>query len=48
MDFEFLTAKISDVDQYFYVCGPLEMIDDVVGSLSKMGVAKNKIVTEDM
>ncbi len=48
MDFEFLKAQISDVDQYFYVCGPPEMIDDVVGSLSKMGVAKNKIVTEDM
>ncbi|MGB6150860.1 MAG: flavodoxin reductase [Pricia sp.] len=48
IDRDFLESQTDTLDQYFYVCGPPEMIEDVVGYLKDMGVKKDKIITEDM
>ncbi|MGB7395531.1 MAG: flavodoxin reductase [Pricia sp.] len=47
IDLDYLNKQVSDVDQFFYVCGPPEMTEDVVGYLKKMGVDQKKIVKED-
>lgn len=47
VDFGFLKKQIEDTDQNFYVCGPPEMVENVTGNLKKMGVAPEKIVTEE-
>ncbi len=46
MDKAFLKSTLSDFSQYFYVCGPPEMVDDVVKSLMELGAEEAKIVTE--
>lgn len=46
MDKEFLKSTISDFSQYFYVCGPPEMVDNVVESLKELGAEDDKIVIE--
>lgn len=46
MDKEFLKSTISDFSQYFYVCGPPEMVDNVVGALKELGAEDDKIVIE--
>jgi len=48
IDKEFLKSTISDFSQYFYVCGPPEMVDNVVEDLKELGAARDKIVIEDM
>lgn len=42
----YLKGKIKDLSKYFYVCGPLPMIDAIFGDLEKLGVDKNKIVID--
>ena len=42
----FLRAKVTDFNQQFYICGPLQMIKDVERQLINLGVSRNKITTE--
>jgi ferredoxin-NADP reductase len=44
IDKDYLKKKIKDLSKYFYVCGPIPMIDSVCESLQDLGVNKNKIV----
>lgn len=43
----FLREHLQSVDQYFYVCGPPEMVDSVEALLRKQGADADKIVTEE-
>lgn len=43
---EFLKAHINSFDQYFYVCGPMPMMEAVEKQLRNLGVAENKVVKE--
>lgn len=47
VDKEFLQEQIQDFGQYFYVCGPPDMVEDVTGMLEELGADKDQIVTED-
>lgn len=47
IDKDFLKARISDFEGYFYVCGPPKMTEDMIELLGDLGVAKEKIVAED-
>lgn len=47
IDEDYLTEKIKNLDQYFYICGPDPMIEAISKDLEKMGVAKDKIVKEE-
>lgn len=44
---KFLESKIDDFDQNFYVCGPPEMVEDVISNLENLGVSKDHIVREE-
>lgn len=44
---EFIKKHASSLDDYFYVCGPPPMMDAIRDQLSALGVAKEKIVTEE-
>src|SRR5690606_14383720 len=46
IDKDFLRSLILDFSQYFYVCGPPEMVDQVVMDLKDLGVKDEKIVQE--
>ena len=46
IDKEFLTGEIDHFDQYFYVCGPPEMVEDVKSFLSDLGADENHIIHE--
>lgn len=48
IDKEFLGDQLDDLNQYFYICGPQEMIEDVVDALDDLGVDEDHIVTEDL
>ena len=48
IDKEFLGDQLDDLNQYFYICGPMEMIEDVVDALDNLGVDEDHIVTEDL
>ena len=47
MDERYLTEKIKDLSQYFYICGPDAMIESIKEILLHLGADKNKIVTEE-
>ncbi|WP_367998114.1 hypothetical protein [Zobellia galactanivorans] len=47
IDENFMKSTISDYSQYFYVCGPPEMTDNVVEDLKKLGAADDRIIIED-
>lgn len=47
MDADFLKEKIKNLDQYFYICGPDAMIEDIKKDLLKLGVKEDKIVIEE-
>jgi ferredoxin-NADP reductase len=47
IDKEFLTKHVDDFGQYFYVCGPPEMVESVVGALKELGAEDGRIVTEE-
>ena len=46
IDLEFLKEHVTDVNQFFYVCGPPKMTKDIVGHLKEMGVKADKLVHE--
>lgn len=48
VDKDFLEQRIEDQNQYFYICGPSEMVKDVAADLEELGVAEHNIVTEDL
>ena len=48
IDKEFLGDQLDDLNQYFYICGPMGMIEDVIDALDDLGVDEDRIVTEDL
>lgn len=46
IDAAYLSKKIDDFDQYFYICGPDAMIEDIHKELLKLGAKEEKIVIE--
>lgn len=47
IDETYLKEKIKDLSQYFYICGPDPMIENIKKNLLSMGVDKTKIVIEE-
>lgn len=47
IDREFLRKMVTDFSNYFYVCGPPEMSEDVIDHLLELGAHKERIVAED-
>ncbi|MEJ2585918.1 MAG: flavodoxin reductase [Robiginitalea sp.] len=47
IDLKFLEATVTDFSQYFYVCGPPQMIENVVADLRKLGASNDRIVIEE-
>jgi len=47
MDESYLSEKIKDLSQYFYICGPDAMIEGIKEILLHLGADKNKIVIEE-
>jgi ferredoxin-NADP reductase len=45
---EYLKEQVHNLDQYFYLCGPDKMVKELSEDLREMGVAAEKIVTEDL
>lgn len=43
---EFLKTIVTDFNQYFYLCGPPEMVKDVESQLLHIGVHQNQIIKE--
>jgi ferredoxin-NADP reductase len=46
IDESYLKEKIKDLSQYFYICGPDAMIENVKDILLHLGADENKIVIE--
>src|SRR5690606_15840493 len=46
IDKEFLKSEIMDFSQYFYVCGPPPMVNDVISALEALGAEGDNIVIE--
>lgn len=44
---EFLKKSVSNLEQYFYICGPDPMIDAIESDLKKLGIDEKYIVKED-
>jgi len=47
VDKDFLKAHVKHFDQFFYVCGPPEMVDSVSKDLKDLGADSDKIVVEE-
>ncbi len=47
LDADYLKEKIKNLDQYFYICGPDAMIEDIKKDLLNLGVKEDKIVIEE-
>jgi ferredoxin-NADP reductase len=47
VDTEFLRKHVDTMDQYFYVCGPPEMVESVAKSLQELGAQADNIITEE-
>ncbi|HRP56139.1 FAD-binding oxidoreductase [Agriterribacter sp.] len=47
IDTAYLREKIKDLSQYFYICGPDAMVEDIAKTLNELGADKSKIVTEE-
>jgi ferredoxin-NADP reductase len=47
IDKSYLKRKVSDFNQYFYICGPDAMIEDIQKSLLDLGVKEDKIIIEE-
>ena len=47
IDAEYIKKHAKDLDDYFYVCGPMPMIESVVEDLKTLGVKEDKIVKEE-
>lgn len=48
IDKTFLETTISDFSQFFYVCGPPPMVNDVVSALKELGAGDESIVIESV
>ena len=46
IDQDLLQEQIQDQEQFFYVCGPPKMVEDVTGILKELGIEQGRIVTE--
>jgi len=46
IDESYLKEKIENLDQYFYICGPDAMVEDIHKGLLNLGVKEDKIVIE--
>jgi ferredoxin-NADP reductase len=46
VDKDFLQKHVTDFNQYFYVCGPPKMVEEVEAALKALGADADKIVTE--
>ncbi|MFP4353271.1 MAG: FAD-binding oxidoreductase [Puniceicoccaceae bacterium] len=44
---DFLKRHVDRFDQFFYVCGPPEMVDSVSGDLEELGADPDRIVVEE-
>lgn len=44
---EFIKANIPNLKQYFYLCGPPKMVEDVTDELKSIGIEDELIVTEE-
>ena len=47
IDKAYLREKINNLSQYFYICGPDAMVEDIANDLRELGVEKSRIVTEE-
>ncbi len=47
IDQAYLKQRIKNFNQYFYICGPDAMVEDVHKELSALGVKEEKIVIEE-
>ncbi|HKK17349.1 MAG TPA: FAD-binding oxidoreductase, partial [Opitutales bacterium] len=47
VDASFLRKHLKSVDQFFYVCGPPEMVESVEALLKQHGAHPEKIITEE-
>lgn len=47
IDINYLREKIKNLSQYFYICGPDAMVENIGNDLREMGVDKSRIVTEE-
>ncbi len=47
IDKSYLKRKVTDLNQYFYICGPDAMVEDIHKDLLDLGVKDDKIVTEE-
>jgi hypothetical protein len=46
VDEGFLKNHITDFSRHFYVCGPDPMVDEIVGTLGKLGASVDSLVFE--
>lgn len=44
---EFIEKNAASLEGYFYICGPMPMIDAMKEHLSALGIPENRIVTEE-
>ena len=47
IDKNFIKQHANDLDQYFYLCGPPPMMDQVREALGALGISKKNIIIED-
>jgi len=46
IDEQFLRDKVKDFNQYFYICGPDPMVEDIQRILSRLGAPEEKVIVE--
>jgi ferredoxin-NADP reductase len=46
IDKQYLSEKVTDFSQYFYICGPDPMLEDVKNMLVSLGADTKKVITE--
>lgn len=47
IDHAYLETNISNYKQYFYICGPDQMVEDLSEALGSLGISESRIVIED-
>jgi ferredoxin-NADP reductase len=47
IDQNYLGKKVNNFNQYFYICGPDAMVEDIHKDLLALGVKEDKIVIEE-
>ena len=48
IDKEYLRNHVKNFEQFFYLCGPDKMVEELSQTLRELGVKKEKIVMEDL